>query len=431
MIQNKIRSLKEQGYSNRQIVSILGTSLSTVSASAPNPEQTELGIKIVRLREEGKSYGEIKKITKASKATISKWCNTISGNNEVIKQKTEDELNSRTDKATEQKNKEKIKNRPSNDVYRNWKRQIRIDRITYLRELFGNKCQICGYNKSQRALNFHHVNESSKQFNVGGIRAEMRMERLLDEVSKCVLICTNCHAEIHDGTAKSPDPIKLPGIEEVPRNLIEFTGTGLGEDIIEREKEWVKKKLEEVSKPKETELSTREIDLSKITVSHISRNVADNMCRKYHYLGASHKGGFKAIGCFYDGELIGAAVITNPVNSHNDKCCEISRFILKYNVKNLASKFLSLVIKELKSDKKYELVQSFSDNENHLGTIYKAANFKEVEGKFDTYNYSGIHKKTIYMRARSIGISEHRYAEEFGLERVKESSKTKFVYSLV
>jgi transposase len=431
MIKDEIRVLREQGYSQRQIVSMLGTSMATISAAKSNPVPSPLGLEVIRLRKEGKSYEEIQKLTKASKSTISKWCGTLPGESEVIKRNTKKVLDSRINAASEAKKREKVKNCPSDDVYRNWKRQIRKKRLDYLRGIFGDRCQVCGYDRSQRALNFHHVDEGAKQFNISGVKAESRMERLLTEVSKCVLVCTNCHAEIHDGITRPPALIQLPKLDEVPRDLVVFTETGLDESTCEREREWIKKKLEDLSHPRVVESAEQGIDLSRVTIKQVSRKAADEMCSTHHYLGASHKGGFRAFGCIYDGTLIGVAVITNPVNTPNSKCCEISRFVLRFNYKNLASKFLSLVLKELKLDGNYEFVQAFSDNKNHLGTIYKASNFREVGGKYETYNYSGIHKKTIYMRARSMGMSEHRYAEEFGLVRIKESSKTKFVYSLV
>ena len=63
-------------------------------------------------------------------------------------------------------------------------------------EYKGGKCVICGYNKSVRALQFHHVDPSQKDFGISG--STKSFEKLKPELDKCVLVCANCHAEIHD-----------------------------------------------------------------------------------------------------------------------------------------------------------------------------------------------------------------------------------------
>lgn len=62
----------------------------------------------------------------------------------------------------------------------------------------GGACRLCGYNKCDRALDFHHINEKDKQFYIGQ-RLWLDLPSLLKEVKKCVLLCSNCHREVHDG----------------------------------------------------------------------------------------------------------------------------------------------------------------------------------------------------------------------------------------
>ena len=63
----------------------------------------------------------------------------------------------------------------------------------------GGKCKECGYNKSDSALCFHHIDPSSKLFNISGIRlTNMNRKKLEAEVDKCEVYCLNCHAEHHD-----------------------------------------------------------------------------------------------------------------------------------------------------------------------------------------------------------------------------------------
>lgn len=61
----------------------------------------------------------------------------------------------------------------------------------------GGKCEICGYNKCIAALDFHHLDPSQKDFNISNSNIYKNFNKLKEEVDKCILICANCHREIH------------------------------------------------------------------------------------------------------------------------------------------------------------------------------------------------------------------------------------------
>jgi 5-methylcytosine-specific restriction endonuclease McrA len=65
-------------------------------------------------------------------------------------------------------------------------------------EFGGGECVFCGYKKCRRALHFHHVDPKTKMFGLGG-RGHTTMEKAKVEMAKCILVCANCHSEIHDG----------------------------------------------------------------------------------------------------------------------------------------------------------------------------------------------------------------------------------------
>jgi hypothetical protein len=44
-------------------------------------------------------------------------------------------------------------------------------------------------------LEFHHLDPNEKDFSIGG--KSWSLERLKKEVDKCILICANCHRELH------------------------------------------------------------------------------------------------------------------------------------------------------------------------------------------------------------------------------------------
>ena len=67
------------------------------------------------------------------------------------------------------------------------------------RDYKGGKCAVCGYNRCQRALSFHHINPKKKNFDLSSRGLTRSWERIKKEIDKCVLICANCHMEVHDG----------------------------------------------------------------------------------------------------------------------------------------------------------------------------------------------------------------------------------------
>lgn len=64
-------------------------------------------------------------------------------------------------------------------------------------EYKGGKCQICGYNRSEAALDFHHLDPLEKDFSISSRMSSWKA--IQPELDKCVLVCANCHREIHDG----------------------------------------------------------------------------------------------------------------------------------------------------------------------------------------------------------------------------------------
>jgi hypothetical protein len=62
----------------------------------------------------------------------------------------------------------------------------------------GGKCEKCGYNKCLGALQFHHIDPSEKEFGLSGKGVPKSWERCKTELDKCILLCANCHAELHN-----------------------------------------------------------------------------------------------------------------------------------------------------------------------------------------------------------------------------------------
>lgn len=66
----------------------------------------------------------------------------------------------------------------------------------YLIQRAGGKCIICGYDKCQGALQFHHPDPNQKDFEISK-NFSNNIEKLCEEADKCNLLCANCHAEEH------------------------------------------------------------------------------------------------------------------------------------------------------------------------------------------------------------------------------------------
>lgn len=68
----------------------------------------------------------------------------------------------------------------------------------------GGKCQVCGYNKYLGSLSFHHLDENGKSFDLATKGLTRSWKRIKEEVDKCILVCENCHREIHGGVTRLP-----------------------------------------------------------------------------------------------------------------------------------------------------------------------------------------------------------------------------------
>lgn len=93
--------------------------------------------------------------------------------------------------------------RPYNVRYYRLNRQQEIDRVTrrqhatieFLRDLRRVPCQECGERFEPHQMDFDHRDPAAKSFGLTWSRAMLApRQRLLDEIAKCDVICSNCHA---------------------------------------------------------------------------------------------------------------------------------------------------------------------------------------------------------------------------------------------
>lgn len=76
--------------------------------------------------------------------------------------------------------------------------QRRRDKVKQLAvEYKGGKCIKCNYNTYVGALEFHHLDSSKKDFGIANKGYTKSWEKIKLELDKCILVCSNCHREIH------------------------------------------------------------------------------------------------------------------------------------------------------------------------------------------------------------------------------------------
>lgn len=105
---------------------------------------------------------------------------------------------SKTNAAYYKKNRDKIlaykkEYRKSNMHVIQKNRQERYSAFIRFKE---NGCAICGYTKCAAALDFHHVEPSLKKFRIS--MDTINKKNFVEELVKCILVCKNCHYELHN-----------------------------------------------------------------------------------------------------------------------------------------------------------------------------------------------------------------------------------------
>lgn len=171
-IKQKVIQLKQSGKTYNQIVEELEISKGSVSTIC---KEVGLGQNIIELTPEKieecqrlyEVIGNIKEVAKITKISYSRLRN-------VIQSKT-------------------ITPKSSYDYVKAHRHKTKEELVKYK----GGKCEICGYNKCLGALDFHHLDPSKKDFTISDSNIYKNLDKLKEEIDKCILVCANCHREIH------------------------------------------------------------------------------------------------------------------------------------------------------------------------------------------------------------------------------------------
>jgi very-short-patch-repair endonuclease len=194
------------------------------------------------------------------------------------------------------------------------------------------------------------------------------------------------------------------------------------------------------------EIDIKQIDFefSSVKINAVDHDNARKFLNAFHYaaFGRSHK---NLYGAFLGDQLIAVSKFCTPIrqevatsmNMSYQKVLELDRFCIHpaYQKKNFASWLLSRFTKQLFSDSlKIQCLVSFADSTyGHFGTIYKAANWKEIGTIRPDYYYVSkdgfiLHKKTLYNRAIKMNMKEKDYADEHEYKKLFGREKIKFMF---
>jgi 5-methylcytosine-specific restriction endonuclease McrA len=85
-----------------------------------------------------------------------------------------------------------------NEKYKEIIKPARRKKKNKLIAIMGGRCIICGYSKNYAALDFDHINPTTKTRTISHLLAVSRpwaWNAAVKEAKKCQLLCANCHRE--------------------------------------------------------------------------------------------------------------------------------------------------------------------------------------------------------------------------------------------
>lgn len=165
--------------------------------------------------------------------------------------------------------------------------EFRRNRKDLLVKLKGGRCCICGFSAFNEALEFHHVNSDLKKYAISngdchGLKSD------IEEISKCALLCANCHRGVHAKILSIPEnwdylDQKLAQEElsklTKKKNYCKFCGKEISSDA-NYCKVCAYKKARKVQRPSRKELKDLIKTTSFVKIGQLY-SVSDNSIRKW------------------------------------------------------------------------------------------------------------------------------------------------------
>ena len=172
----------------------------------------EIKLQVVQLKKLGKTYSEISDELGIGKGSVSNICKEAGLGQTYIEltpdkiekcQKLYDEIgnikevaklvNISYNRLRNVITSKTITPRSNYECVKTHRHNVKEELVKYK----GGKCEICGYDKCLGALDFHHLDPRQKDFAISNSNIYKNFDKLKEEVDKCILVCANCHREIH------------------------------------------------------------------------------------------------------------------------------------------------------------------------------------------------------------------------------------------
>jgi len=80
----------------------------------------------------------------------------------------------------------------------------------------GGSCHACGRDGPPATFEFHHLAANEKDFGISETGILHRWEKVVSELAKCVMLCANCHREVHAGARELDEGLLGLAAEAIP-----------------------------------------------------------------------------------------------------------------------------------------------------------------------------------------------------------------------
>src|SRR3990172_6757083 len=88
-------------------------------------------------------------------------------------------------------------------------RRIQNEFKAFLVRRLGGKCMLCGYHKHLAALEFDHIDPSTKTTGIAILINKRKWKEAIEEAEKCRILCANCHREQTHARYGEDNPIRV------------------------------------------------------------------------------------------------------------------------------------------------------------------------------------------------------------------------------
>ncbi len=178
-LKEKIFSLRREGLSYKKIAEQLHCSTATICYHCQRHNLNNIGLRRTKL-----TYDEIEQIQEYYKNnSLNETAKFFKVSTSTVKRYVKKKRQLLTIEERKVKNYQRVKSH---------RQKIKIKAIEYK----GGKCEKCSYDKCKWALDFHHINKEEKDFNIARY-GTLSWEKIKVELDKCIMVCANCHREIH------------------------------------------------------------------------------------------------------------------------------------------------------------------------------------------------------------------------------------------